>query len=465
MKKYFYCIILFWTVFTVTHALETMVPFDSTGTIMTIDKQLESKYNLFAEYPTLIKAQIFQNSADSLYLEITYEKNNAEVRERFAITTAQLQQIRNKIYYADYSILNTELTKEAIRDTFLYNDDLKRGNLLYRTNFLWLSCGYYGIGIPISLEASGAAGPGTYLLVAGSSIVYTYMHIKKQEITMGDALLANNFSYRGIAHGIAVGYLFGCHHSKMINLSSTLFSFAENRYALTYAHKHKFTEDDAAVLTLFHDQSTMETTALAFAVNLYQKPENRKWAGALTLFGSMAGIHQGLDKVEQHKYSCAHAKVGQLSSLMYGLAACTILNKITNNDFITAQRDYSIAALIGMNAGMIEGLYVTNKYHLTSSEASNLIYCTLGGGVAGCGLNLILDEGKDARKIVRDNLFVGSVGALIGYHIYLGSIAMDTDREVQTKQHVSAYSIKPYFNPMLLNSTDREPFAGLVLKF
>src|SRR5580704_16072606 len=81
----------------VLSAQEVQVPFDSSGTILVINQDLEKKLDLFPAHPHFLEARLYHEPDSGYILEVTSFENSQIVKDRLPINATQVKLLREKV--------------------------------------------------------------------------------------------------------------------------------------------------------------------------------------------------------------------------------------------------------------------------------------------------------------------------------------------------------------------------------
>jgi hypothetical protein len=260
-------------------AQDVRVPFDSSGRIMVIDRDLEMTLQLFSDVRGFVEARMFRHADSSYSLEITREVNGTEERETRPLTREQ---------GAAFIVTVTGRLKTLAPRATL---DQSGRNALLWGSALW-SLIYYApaISIAVSDETSSAW---TFLAAGGIGYLLPSLLTANAPVSEGAASLALGGMFQGAIHGwMLAGLIQGDNIDEQLGFGlSVATGIGETVAGYVIATNSNMQEGHAGVIntTMFYGGVTGLWASLATAATVNDDLEiDPRVLGGVGLAGSAA---------------------------------------------------------------------------------------------------------------------------------------------------------------------------------
>ncbi len=295
-----------------------------------------------------------------------------------------------------------------------------RGGLL--VNSAILSCGYYGWAIPAMAEMNdGAAIASTYFFVSAAGILIPYFLTEGKDITRATAMMDGYAGLRGIAHGVAVYYLFDPQKSSD-NLPigwGALVSMGERIAFDTWATKSRMGDGEVAAIGVGGDAGLVVGAVLASGYDLWNK-EHQSAAAGMVLGMSAAGIVAGKQLADHAHYTRGDAYVLRSAAIL-GAGIPGAIVDAANPGHETAATIVALGTIAGMGVGQV--ILLNRDY--TRSEGLSIMMLEFGG--AAVGLAIVAAANPDASAPYSAGAAIGATaGFLLGYSQQNGFVRVDS---------------------------------------
>lgn len=175
-------------------AQERRVSFDTSGTVMTIDLELEKRLGLFPDIEGFQEAVLYLGIDSSYSLEIFHQLNGQTERIRRMMSAMEGRVFQRKVT----DLIATQSPKDML-------DQSGRTSLLVGTTGLGLS--FYGIAVPMAADVDDTrSAVGLYMLTAASSFFVPFFLTRSGTVTEPQAGMTIYGGFKGIADGM---FLYG----------------------------------------------------------------------------------------------------------------------------------------------------------------------------------------------------------------------------------------------------------------
>lgn len=448
MKKYFVIIFIFISV--VLYATDKSIDVDSLSNTKIISAQDKDLVMLFPEYPGFEQARLYEIDSNNYYFEIIYRKNNELMVDRYNLSLAQLEELRNKIRFEKK--VGLEGYPKASENQPLREKD--EGRLRFIWGYSTLTLSMYGISVPSSLELDGPQAVGSYMLLSGSAITLLITGSKDKDITYGEANLSLNYAMRGILHGaLLFDPIITIENDEDMLAFMSMVSLIEGTVAFKYAKSQCLTEGQADAIPLYHDFMMGVGLGILFANDI----DNIKYGkiNATLLISAIAGTDMGMQRCKAIDFTPGDVNGARTNWLLHGYTGLTLGALTDANQTIT-----SLLFIACSMSGIEMGEDLAREYNLKASEGYYLALSTTAGGLVGIGLSL-LGQNED-HSYIKSNMLLSTLGAHAGYYLYKRSLTRNTTYKSEKKSK-SKLSMDSYINPMAYNSN--QPILNLSIKF
>ena len=174
---------------TIINCQEIQVSIDLDNKIFVIDKELETKLQMYEDIPEFKEARLFKLSDTLFVLEISYEVDGNIARQRKNLTYQEATELRTKI---------TEKLNSKVPNALLNHDG--RIRMLVWNVIQGLT--EYGWMVPIGFDVQdGKSAIALYMLTTAGSFIVPYYLTENNSVTDAEATLNIFGGFAGAAHG------------------------------------------------------------------------------------------------------------------------------------------------------------------------------------------------------------------------------------------------------------------------
>lgn len=384
------------------YAQEINIPADTSGQIYVINAELAQRLNLFKDYENFQEARLYKIDESKYVLEVNFRKVDLSLRNRIIFDQSQLDSFR-----IDFS------NKLALLDNTKPLDQTGRLQLIINSTILGL--GFWGWALPTMLEVNnGAVSAGLYLLTAGTSFAVPYFLTTNSNITKAIGNYTSYGGYAGIVHGLLLFDLIngGISNAPSNAVIGTIMFSSITEMIVNYAiaKNQNFNSGKASTLISTSIFGAFLGFALSDFFSLYDTPG--AWSG-VTIATSGLGYLTGDILTKNQSYSEGDAIVLTASGLL-GAALPISIVALTNP---SESKPYSLAGAIGAGIGLWLGNYLTSGVDFETSQGDYIMLGTLGGGLIGAGIGLIITSSGESRNSIPLFATAGGIGGFTALYL------------------------------------------------
>ncbi len=378
------------------YSQEIQVPIDKDNKLYIIDADMESKLQLFTEYPHFIDARLYQNPDGNFVLEITYKVDERTMHQRKNMSASEVADLRNKVTQCILEKCPVVLINHEGRSSFLWGT-----TLLGLCAWDWM--------VPEMLEINGSSSyMALYLATASMSFFVPFLLTENAEVTDGEASLGIFGGVMGIFHGIMFNYLFKDNFTSGTFALMFCTSIAELTGGYYLAKSTNMTEGKANVISTIMTFGTGYGFGLPFVCNA--KDEKIYMAGGL--LGGGLGYFVGNYLSNSQNYTVGDASVLSNCGLLgaYFPMMINVLTDTKSGDIVVG------SVLLGTTAGLYIGDRLVVGKDFTKSQGTFISIGTLAGGLLGGALGYAI-EGNNMSSNGKMITMLSAFGALGGFTI------------------------------------------------
>lgn len=434
---------------------EVQIPVDSLRAVVEITPELRRELGLFPEIRDFVAARLFVTTAGREILEVSYRENGRLVRERRAVTAADLEALRSRI---GTRMADRGMGRAVERDG--------RGGLVLAETALGL--GFYGWALPEVLGIDSDRGRvATYLLTAGASFLLPYQLTRSIPVREAhrDAVVWGGT--RGILYGLLLGDAltggeepdpevvwdpvtgqpdeFGGgdegNDDKVILGLGILGSLAGQVLGYTAVERTGADAGDVALWSTVGDLSLAYGFGTSYVLGLYDGDPDcqfdvcyedefqRTPAGhAGTMAVGLAGLWAARRWSRQEDYTVGDARA-LLSAGVLG--AQTLLPLawavFENDDREGGEKPFTASIIAGSAGGLWLGNRILRDYALTPSEGLLVQAGHVAGGLAALGITYLVDTDLDGDELLY--FTTSTLGSLAGAYFTFRAVAKGSEAE------------------------------------
>ncbi len=403
----------------VLSAQELQVPFDSSGTILVINQDLEKKLDLFPAHPHFLEARLYREPDSGYVLEVTSFENSQLVKDRLPINASTLKLLREKVNAGIGPQTSALSLNQSSRSKFVLGETL-------------LSIFGYGPAILTALNSDNAGvDVGLELIIGGSGYFLSSALTRNGPMTDGEGSLALGGAFLGAAHGGLMYELFSSGDPGLgIGPVIAAASLTETAIGYAIASNNTMTEGTADMIRYGGLFGMVDGFGLAFAVNNHAP--HALWAG-LSLAGSAVGFAAGAMMANSQFYNRGSGLVVATIGTYGAYIPAMIYASIINYNF--AHSPPSGLSLTGI-AGNIGGVLLANAFtqnrDYSNADGTTVMLGTTAGCLIGSGLGAILISQNSLSASLWAFSIPSIVGTVAGFAITLATIGKGTGDKSST---------------------------------
>jgi len=377
LMKFFVFAVLFSLPSLPAIAQEVQVPFDSAGTIMTIDQNLEKKLDLFPTYPHFLEARLYRETDSSYQLEITSFENSKLLKDRVVKSATSIQAIQEDIaarlgpQKAGQKLDQSSRTKLLIWETLL--------------SFLG-----YAPAITSAINSNNASvGAGLELVIGGLGYLIPAALTEHAPMNDAEGSLALGGAFLGAAHGVLLDIMLSNGKpGREIGPVATVVSIGETGIGYAIASKNNLTEGSADIIRYGGLFGMMDGIGMAFAVD--HSATGSLWS-ALGLAGSAAGFAVGTAMANHEPYTRGNASA-VLTAGIYGAMIPPLIyaSALSYNTNTNPSTGLLLSAVAGNIGGIVLSNSLMNGTHYSNGEGTAVILGTTAGFAIGLGFGYLI---------------------------------------------------------------------------
>jgi hypothetical protein len=400
-------------------AQEVQVPFDSSGTILVINQDLEKKLDLFAAHPHFLEARLYHEPDRGYMLEVTSFENGQLIKDRLPITASTVKLLRDHVDAWLGPQVTTLTPYQSSRSKFILGETL-------------LSIFGYGPAILTAINSDNAGvDVGLELIIGGSGYFLSSALTRNGPMTDGEGSLALGGALLGAVHGGLMYELFAKGNPGLgIGPVIAAASLAETGIGYAIASNNTMTQGTADMIRYGGLFGMVDGFGLAFAVNNHAP--HVLWSG-LSLAGSAVGFAAGATMANSQFYNRGSALVVVTIGTYGAYIPAIIYASIINYNFLHSPPSGLPLAEI---AGNIGGVVLANSFmqdrDFSNAEGTTVILGTTAGSLIGSGLGAILVSQKTLSASLWAFSIPSIVGTVAGFGISLATIGTGTGYKTST---------------------------------
>ncbi|MBK6291830.1 MAG: hypothetical protein IPF59_08740 [Ignavibacteria bacterium] len=464
--RYSFVAILLFSTGVVYAQVETQIPFDESGKIVTLTYSQNKKIQLIDRPESFVEARLFSQSDSVFVLEILRKNGSETLRERKVITTSELRAIRVRVgtyleLYADADFLRPPDvdTPEYIPSSFEI-DQSGRSALLWGST-LW-SLFYYGTAATFALGltdegSSGATAAAVYLITGGLGYLAPALATKNAPVTEGAVTLSLGGMFQGAIHGwLVAGLVGGDEVSERVGFGlSVLTGVSESIAGYVIGTNTNIQEGHASVIntTEFYGMATGGLLAFAIMGEGLEGDATIRLASGMALAGTVGGIFVGNALGQHQHFTPTDASVYAVSALLGITLPIAFLTAVSPSDLNV--RVASGLTVVGAVGGLFIGNQLVKGLDYRGVDGTGLVLGTFAGGLIGFGVGLLTEESQITP-------ITSWAGAALGFGL---GLAMSNPRD----EGRSRGELKFDFNPLGLllgsRSTVPVPVGSMTYRF
>lgn len=383
--------------------VETQIPFDESGKIVTLTYSQNKKIELFDRPETFVEARLFRRSDSAFVLEILRKDGTVTNRERKEIGSSELRAIRVRVgtyleLYGDAAFLGLRETEDEPVLSSGGLDQSGRSALLWGST-LW-SLFYYGTATTIALgivDEEGGSAPTTaavYLITGGLGYLAPALLTKNAPVSDGAASLALGGMFQGAIHGwLLAGLIGGEDASDRLGFGlSILTGIGESVAGYAIGTNTNIEEGKASVIntTEFYGMATGGLLALTILGEGLDGDGALRLSSGMAIAGAVGGIFVGNALGNAQHFSSTDASVYAISGLLGLTLPISVIGAIAPEEI-----DVRLATgltVVGTVGGLLLGNELVKGLDFRGADGTGLVLGTLAGGLIGVGVGLLTDD-------------------------------------------------------------------------
>lgn len=375
-------------------ASDTQVPLDAAGKITVIDQDLEKKVSLFPDKPGFHEARMYRLEDGSFMLETTREAGREILRDRIPMSSTAAEG-----FQAQVSDRINRLSPQSALD--------QKGRNRLINGIRALSAGFYGWGLPASLNVqNGGVGGGMYLVTAGTGFFLPLYLTRDIPVSEGAAEMGLYGGYDGIGHAVLLHLAVqGAEnmHGQTVIATSMAASLGEMYWLFGWASRSGISGGRARAASVNSEFGVAVGLASAFSSGT----GSSRAYGVCGLAGSAIGFHAGSFLASRQNYSLGDASLLQVTGLLGAYVPVSALQAAG----ISGAKSLVNAGILGAVSGLAFGDWLTRDRDISEGQAFLAGLGTASGGLLGLGV-VYLARPNDLNP--RLNSAATAIGACAG---------------------------------------------------
>jgi hypothetical protein len=379
----------------VARASDTLVPLDTAGKITVIDQALEKKVSLFPGTTGFVEARMFRLEDGSFTLETTRESGKEILRDRISLSSTAADSFRTQV-----SERIARLSPQSALD--------QKGRNRLINGIRVLSAGFYGWGLPASLDIqNGGVAGGMYLVTAGTGFFLPLYLTRGIPVSEGAAEMALYGGYDGIAHAILLHLAIqGADnmHSQTVIATSMAASLGEMYQLFGWANRSGISGGRARAASV----SSEFGAGIGLAAAYSSGTGSTRAFGLCGLAGSALGFWSGLSLASRQNYSPGDASLLQVTGLLGAYVPVSALQAAG----ISGSKTMTNAGIIGAFSGLALGNWMTADRDISEGQAFLAGLGTASGGLLGLGIAYLARPNDLNQRLYSAATAVGACAGL-----------------------------------------------------
>ncbi len=229
----------------------------------------------------------------------------------------------------------------------------------------------------------------------------------------------------GIGHGVLLSYLLTGRNAPVRSVYSGALLGSVSELIINYniARINNFTSGKSSLLINYSSVGTAYGIYLSGILNFFDEPSPIPFAGT-TLLTTGLGYTIGAVMSNTQNYTPGDVRIKMNAWLLGTVLPVSILVLIENEE---ANAYRASMALVGLG-GLILGNELVRGYDFESSQGTFNTLATLGGGLVGAGIGLLISskEGSNYKIIPLISTLGGGLGYYLTYSMYRKSTKLES---------------------------------------
>ncbi len=445
-------------------AQDVQVPFDGTGKVFVITRQLQEQHNFLLVENGFVEASLFRNPEGQHWLEFIYERRDGRERQRVPISVADVLELRERVDKVVVesgldTIVHKPVPLEARNETRIEgttDPQSGRTGLLVGTT-LWGMV--YGPFIVSAADAETEAFVASFFI--GGGIGFAIPAVLTSSIAVSDASreMALSGLFQGLGHGLMItGLLFGS-EAPSYNVPFALAAavgVTEAVAGFVHAANTTMSAGRAGAITstaFFGSVIGGELAAIALSDLNHVSDVAVRLASGLGLAGAVAGIVVGDKLADHYHFTLGDATAYTLTSL-YGAA----LPYFTVLPFVDEPSIWLPAVGLATTAlGMYGGLQLVKSQDFRTSDGTGMILGSIAGTLVGFGVASLTNLEEGATPLIYGT-------SLAGFMLGLALASPSSDGSLMGKLDLLINPLAPFMANNLAPGTQL-PVASVTYRF
>ena len=425
---------------------ETQIPLDQERSVLEIGPDLRRQLGLFLEQPDFQVARLFRGDDGTLVLEISRVEGGRLVRERRALTEAELAAFRSDLAARFVARGQTRALDRSGRSGLVLTETL-------------MGVALYGWSVPRGFDIHSSRGSvAAYLLTAGLSFYLPYRITRNVSVSVVERNAALWGSTRGAVHGIFLGQaLSGTEEyfrssndadrrDRRVALSMIGTSIAETVIAYQLAQRPGLTEGLVAFYGAGGDFGIPFGLGLSYLAGLFDEDVEScsfdycttdDFAGTSAGYGAALAISLASPFIARATKQGDHYTVGDARSLRsFGLLGAQLALVPAWAAFEKESEENEKPIIASMIAGSALGLWAGNRVlrdrSLAGGDGLLVIAGHVAGGLGALGVTYLLDGGGRADDLVY--ISTSALGSAAGSLLTLQAVSGGSSRASGSRQ-------------------------------
>jgi hypothetical protein len=406
MKKMNLFIISFCFLFcSLTYSQEIPVPLDTSGKVLSIDKELSKKLKLYPEYSDLQEVLIYKINDNQYALEIYFNDSIFRKKNRIILDENQYRDFKQKISEQIFKSAPEMVLERSGRAEFI-------------STITFLSLGVWGPSVPLLIKPNDlSTGLGSYLLSAGIGFMISYGSTYNSNISKGLARFSSIGGLLGTYHGITFVQMFLSDdiESEQIGLGMLGGSIIELLINYNIAKKYDFSFGRSNALSNYAIFGSGFGPLISNSLGFFDGASLKNYS-ITTLATSALGYYLGSIITKGNYYNDGDANVLTNSAIIGGALPMSLMVLFDNGN----SKSITNAMIGGSIIGIAIGDYLAKKINLSESQGNYLSLAFLGGALIGTGFGLLVSPVEKVNPFHEetDYKYVPILGTLGGFGIF-----------------------------------------------
>jgi len=394
------------------HAQEQQVPIDQDSTLYRIDADLRDNLGLFPDVAGFQEATLYRLGDGTFELVIEYREGSRTLRERRALTGADVATLRERV---------TRRMREVGATPDLNQEG--RYGLLASTTYL---SAIEGALLSVALGVEDEAAASMTLLGGATGFFAPLLLTRKANVTEGEADMTFYGGAQGAVHGAQLYLLISddddVDDEQAAAGITAAFLAGESILAYSLARRNGWSGGHAEMMSFTGLSGNL--IGLGLAQGLAGEDGSTRVLAGLSFAGSIAGGIIGHRLGRTGRYTQGDARVYLLS----GAQTANAVGSVLAASNVDGSSGPALAVTLAGTGGLALGHLLVRNRDFTKSQGNIVVLGSFAGSLFGGGLAVASDASSDAAVLLQ------AVGSLAGTALTYGVFAGDAKRQARRNQ-------------------------------